>query len=217
MKSAEAFLAELSKKSGADLGLSADDLSTKQAVDNSSKAGRACKSNDTGNVDTLQNVERLKQQIEAKAVALLAMREHGARELKQKLLSKFVETAELLESVREPPGVVERLVGEVISQCQQNNWQSDDRYLEQAVASYVSKGQGPLKIKQRLQQACHDSSLIDVYLDLAESDWVESARSVLEKKYGDCNKPASHSEQAKRMRFLQSRGFYQGVIWKAFD
>ncbi len=193
MKSAEDFLAKLEIKSGADLGakMKAAKQEPERALD-------------------------LAKQIEARAVYLLAMREHGAKELKQKLLQKFPETPELLEKKGAQPGLVQQLVVEVVKICQSNNWQSDERYLEQAVRNLAEKGQGPLKIQQKLQQACSDSSLISAYLDWGEFEWVELAQAVLEKKYGDCRKPTAPKEQAKRMRFLQSRGFSQGSIWKAF-
>ena len=162
------------------------------------------------------DIQSLKTEIEKRAVSLLATREHGAKELKQKLLQKFPETPELLSRFHEESGFVSALVSEVITLCQQNNWQSDERFVEQAVRNYVAKGHGPMKIQQKLQQACSDSSLISAYLDWDESDWVEVARSVLEKKYGDCQKPTAQKDQAKRMRFLQSRGFSPGTIWKSF-
>ncbi|WP_269471162.1 RecX family transcriptional regulator [Thiomicrorhabdus aquaedulcis] len=36
------------------------------------------------------------------------------------------------------------------------------------------------------------------------------------KKYGATTKPKEPKEQAKRMRFLQSRGFTGQAVWKAF-
>lgn len=162
------------------------------------------------------NAAALSQQIEAKAVALLAMREHGGRELKKKLLTKFPETDELLTEYGNLPGLVKNLVDEVLELCRNNNWQSDERYVEQAVRNYMAKGHGPMKIQQKLQQNCTDGALISAALDLDEMDWVGLAQSVLEKKYGDYCKPTVAKEQAKRMRFLQSRGFPQSTIWKAF-
>ncbi|WP_040725786.1 regulatory protein RecX [Thiomicrorhabdus sp. Kp2] len=202
MKSAEEFLAELNMKSGADLGIEPSPHSPFRESDSL-----------TPQVKTL---DELAKKIEAKAVALLAMREHGSKELKQKLLTKIPETPELLAEYAEQPGLVGLLVTDVLKLCQENNWQSDERYVEQAVRNYVNKGHGPQKIRQKLQQTCYDNSLISAALDWDESDWVELAQQALEKKYGDCKKPTEQKEQAKRMRFLQSRGFAQSTIWKAF-
>jgi len=160
--------------------------------------------------------KQLRQQIESRAVMLLAIREHGAKELKNKLITKFPETAEMLSETEEPAGLVKMLVEEVIEHCQANNWQSDERYIEQVVRSMMEKGQGPMKIRQKCQQACQNSTLIEAYLEFDTQEWVDAAQAVMLKKYGDLNRPASRNEQAKRMRFLQSRGFSSEVIWKAF-
>ncbi|WEJ63306.1 regulatory protein RecX [Thiomicrorhabdus lithotrophica] len=204
MKSAEEFLAELNIKSGADLGVEPG-----LEFDKDDKGFWGSKAES----ETLAD---LSKRIEAKAVALLAMREHGSKELQQKLLKKFPETPEFLSEYSEQPGLVKRLVNDVLRTCQENNWQSDERYLEQAVRNYVDKGHGPQKIRQKLQQTCYDSDLISAALDWDESDWAELAQTVLEKKYGNAQKPAEQKEQAKRMRFLQSRGFAPSTIWKAF-
>lgn len=207
MKSAEEFLAELNIKSGADLGVEPGLEFDKADKGLFGSKGRNAKP---------ETLAELSKRIEAKAVALLAMREHGSKELQQKLLKKFPETPELLSEYSEQPGLVKQLVNDVLRICQENNWQSDERYLEQAVRNYVDKGHGPQKIRQKLQQTCYDSELISAALDWDESDWAELAQIVLEKKYGDAKKPVEQKEQAKRMRFLQSRGFAPSTIWKAF-
>lgn len=161
-------------------------------------------------------VAELRRAMEGKAVALLAMREHGALELKQKLQSKFPETEDLLAETGESPGLVKRLADEVVAYCAAQNWQSDARYVEQAVRNYMDKGHGPLKIRQTLQRACDASASIDAHLDLEVADWLAIMQAVLIKKYGEASKPASRNEQARRMRFLQSRGFPGEWIWKLY-
>lgn len=198
MKRAEDFIEQL-KQAGALNDASAFEVGKSEAQTDSEKA-----------------VEHLFKQIESRAVMLLAIREHGAKELKTKLISKFPETPELLTETQEPAGLVKSLIDDVIELCQSNNWQSDERYLEQAVRSMMDKGQGPMKIRQKCQQACQDSSLIDAYLDIEPQEWLAVARDVMMKKYGDLSRPANRNEQAKRMRFLQSRGFSSEVVWKVF-
>ncbi len=166
--------------------------------------------------DGFAEVQALSKKIESRAVYLLAMREHGAKELKTKLVTKFPETPELLASCKELPGLVKSLVDDVLKKCQDNNWQSDERYIEQAVRNWAAKGSGPVKIRQKLQQASYRDDLITMYLDWDESEWLELAKDVLIKKYGDTCKPEARNEQAKRMRFLQSRGFAPHVIWQTF-
>lgn len=140
-----------------------------------------------------------------RAQYLLAMREHGAKELKTKLCQKFAE-------YEQAPG----LVDEVIRFCQQKNWQSDERYVESYVRMAMQKGQGPLKIRQALMRASNDQALMDAHLNLGDDVWCEIAQAALEKKYQDIHKPSERKEHAKRLRFLQSRGFSGSQCYKAF-
>ena len=156
------------------------------------------------------------KQIESRAVYLLGIREHGAKELKTKLLTKFPETPELLVECEEVSGFLNDVIDDVLQRCQANNWQSDERYIEQSVRNWAAKGSGPIKIRQKLMAASNREDLISMYLDWDDSEWLELALGVLIKKYGDARRPTEQKELAKRMRFLQSRGFASEVIWKAF-
>lgn len=161
-------------------------------------------------------IEELAKKVESRAVYLLGMREHGAKELKTKLLTKFPETEALLSECQEIPGFMNDLIDDVLQRCQANNWQSDERYIEQSVRNWAAKGTGPIKIHQKLQQATDRDDLIALYLDWDDREWLELVLDVLIKKYGDTQRPTEQKEQARRMRFLQSRGFSSEVIWKAF-
>ncbi|WP_321276126.1 regulatory protein RecX [Thiomicrorhabdus indica] len=159
----------------------------------------------------------LRQEIEARAVSLLAIREHGDKELKRKLKTKFPFSEAVQAKYQLDEITLSEMIIEVVEHCKAQNWQNDERFIEQAVLNLSHKGQGPMKIRQKLQQASSRSDLIEAYLDWDFEDWLETAREALLKKYGNLQKPESRNEQAKRMRFLQSRGFGSDVIWKAFD
>lgn len=171
---------------------------------------------DKGSDESFKQVAILKKQIESRAVYLLGMREHGAKELKTKLLTKFPETPELLAECQEVSGLVSGLIDEVLLHCQKNNWQSDERYIEQSVRNWAEKGSGPVKIRQKLRVASNREDLISLYLDWSDDEWFEIAQTALIKKYGATYAECERNEQAKRMRFLQSRGFTPNIIWKAF-
>jgi len=154
------------------------------------------------------NDEQLDEQalvrtVMSKALALLALREHGDKELAFKLSQKCSLASD-------------EVIAAVIQTCQQNNWQSDDRYIERYVASAIEKGQGPLKIRHVLNSKTSRDELIDGYLAMEEDEWVQIAHQVLLKKYGEPETKLPSKEQAKQMRFLASRGFSQNQIWKAF-
>lgn len=155
---------------------------------------------------TLKQSPSLKDQAISRAQYLLAMREHGAKELKRKLLEK------LPDLVAEPG-----LVDDVIASCQQQNWQSDARFIESYTRMSLARGQGRLKIRQNLQHACDRHDLIEEHLNQIDNQaWLEQAHQVLEKKYGDLAKPKEPKEFARRLRFLQSRGFSAEQCYKAF-
>lgn len=149
--------------------------------------------------------QSLAQEVESRAVFLLSQREHGRKELAVKLLQKFPLSEEF-------PGLIEM----VLDRCAAQGWLSDERYVEAYIRQAMEKGQGPYKIKQALQMRTDRQDLVEAYLTLDDSDWADLAVSALVRKYGDSAKPLQAKEQARRMRFLQSRGFSQSQIWKAF-
>lgn len=141
--------------------------------------------------------------VRARAMDLLARREHSSLELKQKLCAKLPEHSELVETV--------------IDRLQQDQLQSDERFAEAFLSSRVKKGQGPRRIGMELQQRGVSSSIIGaVIADCTVVDWYQLANEVLIKKYG--NKPCvDFKEQAKRRQFLHYRGFNTEHISACFD
>ncbi|KUJ75818.1 RecX family transcriptional regulator [Thiomicrospira sp. XS5] len=152
-----------------------------------------------------EEAQTLAQEMEARAVYLLSLREHGRKELGYKLSQKFPLSEDY-------PGLVDI----VLDKCEEHRWLSDERYVEAYVRQAMEKQQGPYKIKQALQMRTDRQDLVEAYLAMDDSDWADIATLALERKYGDTAKPSQAKEQARRMRFLQSRGFSQSQIWKAF-
>ena len=125
------------------------------------------------------------------AYGLLAKREHSAAELRNKLKQKeFAEDEiELL-----------------LKKLQQANLQSDSRYAESLIRSRVNRGYGPRYIEQELfhKGVCSDTA--SAVLKEMAIDWFDVANDSYQKKYR--LKPIhDDKEKAKRMRFLQYRGF----------
>lgn len=98
--------------------------------------------------------------------------------------------------------------------------QSDERYAETYVYMRRKRGYGPLKITQELQQRGVSSDLVEAYVEFNDKIWLDTACQAYEKKFGsspmeyEANSP---KERAKRMRFLQSRGFTGDIIQKTFS
>lgn len=126
-----------------------------------------------------------------KACDFLARREHSRRELRQKL-SRNCEDSELIE--------------ELLDKLSAEGLQSDTRFAESFVQQRYNKGQGPLKIKQELNQRGIDSGLIADCLNAEQLDWLALAEQTREKKFGS-DVPRDYQNKAKQSRFLYSRGF----------
>ncbi|MBQ0718757.1 MAG: regulatory protein RecX [Gammaproteobacteria bacterium] len=120
---------------------------------------------------------------------ILARREHSRKEVSDKLQQKFAPDSELLNTV------LDKLVADDLL--------SDQRFSEAFVRWRVGKGQGPVRIRAALRERGVDA---DAPLSTCGVDWFALAGEVANKRFGEA--PASDLKQrAKRMRFLQYRGF----------
>jgi regulatory protein len=122
---------------------------------------------------------------------LLARREHSYRELLQKLALRFA-AADLVRAE------LDRLRDERL--------QSDQRFAESYLYSRAQRLYGPQRIKAELRErGVADDIVADVFAQ-SGIDWSENQRKLLLTKFG--SKPAADfKEKAKRLRFLQYRGF----------
>lgn len=131
------------------------------------------------------------------AMDLLARREHSRHELIRKLQRKLqAKCPDLSESMLEAQ--VDRLRDEGL--------QSDARMAEMMIRSRVNRGQGPVKIEAELRAKGVDPGVVADALESCDVDWFILAREVARKRFGP-DKPADARERAKRVRFLQQRGF----------
>ena len=126
-------------------------------------------------------------ELKARALRLLARREHSRDELARKL-SPHAESPEILESV------LDFLV--------LKKFLSNERFAE-VRAHWMGRKYGAAKIRQDLKSKGVD------YVVSTEGE-LERARAILARKYRE---PATtREERARRARFLQSRGFTYDTI-----
>ena len=125
---------------------------------------------------------------------MLARREHSRVELQEKLAKKGF-----------PHDQIERALEQLVA----NNLQSDQRFLEDFIRSRVLKGNGPLRISQELRQRGIDDGLSRI--EEQAIDWQEVATRTYAKKYRS-SEIADARERAKRMRYMQSKGFSGDII-----
>lgn len=144
--------------------------------------------------------EELQNKIRNSALGSLGMREHSVGELQRKLEQKFQCSDVITE-------VLDWLLG--------LGYLNDQRFAEIFVRASITKGRGPIRIKQELQQKSVATTVISEALELADVDWRQLSGDILSRKYS--NKPSDQKERAKQMRFLQSRGFMPDHIYPLFS
>ena len=130
-------------------------------------------------------------ELRARALRLLARREHTRQELDRKL-SPHAGSSEDLKGL--------------LAGLKQKNQLSEERFAEER-ARRLSRKYGAARIRQDLKAKGVSEELIE---RVSPADELERARAILERKY---RVPASsREERAKRMRFLQGRGFSFDII-----
>jgi regulatory protein len=129
--------------------------------------------------------------VKTAALALLAGRDFGRRELAERLARK---------------GYPESLIESVVAELVADQSLSEERYVEQFVTQHASRGQGPMRIRVELRERGVEPAAIEQALEQAEANWVESARVARRRRFG-AGPPRDFRERAKQARFLQYRGF----------
>jgi regulatory protein len=127
--------------------------------------------------------------LKARALRLLARREHSREELKRKLSAHAGEGDD-----------VESLLDDLVKR----GWLSDARFAEQSIRAKARRF-GPLKLAQQLRAKGLDEETIARGFRAAAADGVSSMESVWKSRFGA---PApDQRELARQARFLQGRGF----------
>nr|WP_234976334.1 regulatory protein RecX [Vibrio quintilis] len=103
-------------------------------------------------------------------------------------------------------GYSDRDISDTCSWCKMSGYLDDLRYTQQQIRQYLRKGNGELKIRYTMKQKVSEN-IIQMVLDEENIDWYELARQAAEKKYSTHSFSGEPKEYARRVRFLQSRGF----------
>jgi len=132
------------------------------------------------------------------AVRLLSRREHSAFEIRDKLIKRDFDEEEIKQA---------------ISELQQGGWLSDERFAEAYIRMRQQKGFGPIRISVELNERGVKESIIEACLDESDESWQQILQQQYLKKYK--NKPVEdYNDRAKRIRFLQYRGFALDAIYQ---
>jgi regulatory protein len=125
----------------------------------------------------------------ARALRLLARREHSRQELEQKLAA-----------YTDDIGAIQSLLDDFTSR----GWLCDARVAEQLVRAKKRRF-GPARIRQTLRQKGVPEHLIGPALANLKIDEFQSAHAVWVRKFRAL--PDTPADRARQVRFLQSRGF----------
>lgn len=132
---------------------------------------------------------KLEPSLRARALRLLARREHSRLELQRKLAPH----------ARDPDEVAN-----LIEDLVRRGWLSEQRVVEQLI--HVRRGKlGSQRIRQELLDKGIAEELVAQALPQLKEGDIEAARAVWQRKFGKL--PRNMAERAKQARFMQSRGF----------
>ncbi|MBE9568649.1 MAG: regulatory protein RecX [Proteobacteria bacterium] len=132
------------------------------------------------------------------AVRLLSRREHSAFEIRDKLQKRDFEEAEIEQAIDE---------------LQQGGWLSDERFAEAYIRMRQLKGFGPIRIAIELNERGVKESIVEQYLHAGDQTWTETLAQQYQKKYRD-KSITDYNDKAKRIRFLQYRGFPLDAVYR---
>ena len=141
------------------------------------------------------------QSLTARAVNLLARREHSQVELRKKLCKAKFEIDE---------------IDVVIQKLAQIDLQSDLRFAENYLHYRSQRGFGSQKIKFELNERGVDKQTINAVFEQEDIDWFFLAVMARNKRFGQ-KAPDDLKDRAKQQRFLQYRGFTHEQINESFN
>ena len=139
----------------------------------------------------MQKGEITPAKIRATAMDLLTGREFSRAELGKKLQQRF-------------DG--DPAIAEVLDRLQDEGLQSDQRFAEAFLRARIYRGHGLNRIRLDIRQKGIEDGLFNAAVEQADTDWFALAADVARHKFGRL--PAQdQKERARRIRFMQYRGF----------
>ena len=138
--------------------------------------------------------------IRAKALELLARREHSRLELRQQLLQR---------------GFPAEPVGLVLEQLAAERLLDESRYAELYACSRADKGYGPLRINRELRERGVPEPIVTATLALLEDAWPAKLYDLHRKRFKS-HRPADAAGQMQQTRVLRQHGFTLDQIKQFF-
>ena len=127
--------------------------------------------------------------LKARALRLLAQREHSRQELERKL---------------QPHADSPQAVKDALDALQAKGFINPERVADSVLHRRASK-LGTARVRAELQAKGLEAAVVQAAVETLRGTEVERARAVWQRKFGQ--PPADASERARQMRFLAARGF----------
>lgn len=140
---------------------------------------------------TMQPESATPAKIRSAAMDLLTGREFSRAELAKKLDKRFDGDS---------------AIDAVLDRLQEEGLQSDQRFAEAFLRSRIYRGQGLSRIRMDIRQKGIQDQLLSAAVEASDTDWFALAREVAQRKFGG-KEILDQKDKAKRVRFLQYRGF----------
>ena len=136
----------------------------------------------------------------ATAVRLLSRRDHSVFELERKLrLREF------------PQDEIDNALEDLVKR----DYLSDERFSESYIHIRQQKGFGPIRISVELNERGVDERIYQSYLRPSSKLWTEALEQTYQTKYRGAP-IKDYKDKAKRIRFLQYRGYSLDNIHQVF-
>ncbi len=139
--------------------------------------------------------------VRAKAMELLARREHSRLELRQKLIQRGYSPAQI-----DP--VLDRLIEECVL--------DESRYAELYASTRADKGYGPLRIARELRERGVPDDAVAAALAGLADDWPPKLRELHRKRFKSLV-PADAAGRMGQIRVLRQHGFTLDQIKRLFE
>ncbi|MCO4799171.1 MAG: regulatory protein RecX [Colwelliaceae bacterium] len=136
-----------------------------------------------------------------KGIDLLSRREHSEQELRNKLRLREFEDNE---------------ISIVLVYLKENDYLSESRFADSIYRTRVNKGYGKRFIENELTQKGVSSLDIEMAAQELEIDWYHQAEIVYRKRFNGIE-IIDKKDKAKRIRFLQYRGFSTDEIFTVLN
>ncbi|KAB2932530.1 MAG: regulatory protein RecX [Candidatus Contendobacter sp.] len=139
--------------------------------------------------------------VRAKAMELLARREHSRLELRQKLLQRGY-----------PPAQIDPALDQLIEE----RLLDEGRYAELYACGRADKGYGPLRIARELRERGVPEDQVAATLATLEDDWPVKLRELHRKRFKS-HVPADAASRIQQTRVLRQHGFTLDQIKHLFE